>query len=492
MGSAVTFTTLTYFCFLPLVFSLHWLLRDRQHRNFLLMVASYIFYGWWDWRFCGLMLLASLIDFVAGWAIDATENITKRRIWLIVSMGTNLTMLGFFKYFNFFADSLQQAGERVGWHFDSITLSIVLPVGISFYTFQTMSYAIDIYRRQLKATHNIVEFLTFVSFFPQLVAGPIERATDLLPQFMRPHTFNPSDAALGLRYILWGAFKKLVIADRLALFVDAAYNNPSTHSGVHLALATIAFAFQIYCDFSAYSDMAVGSAKLFDIQLSRNFAYPYFSQSITEFWRRWHISLSTWFRDYLYIPLGGSKMSRWRSHLNLFITFLVSGFWHGAAWRFLIWGGIHGAASTGTKLVGWADKVRIDDVPGGNHLIARPMTILKILTTFLIVCAGWVFFRANSLPDAFQILQTIGEGMFYVTDYYAIARLIRIDKYLRTTFILLIAFVAIEWLQRRRQCPLELSNTSRPVRWAVYTVLLWGTLLLLPSAVSRPFIYFDF
>ena len=317
-GVGVTFASLTFFLFLPLVFALHWVQRNRTGQNVVLILASYLFYGWWDYRFCGLMLISSLVDFTMGRALSRTVSTNHRRLWLAISLVNNLGLLGFFKYFNFFRENFVQLTQQVGWQVNAGTLEIILPVGISFYTFQTLSYTIDVYRKRLEPTASLTQYLAFVSFFPQLVAGPIERATSLLPQLPHRRNFDETLSREGLRQILWGLIKKLILADRLAVIVDTYYGDPTPRTGPMLALGTICFAFQIYCDFSAYSDLAIGTARLFGIRLSRNFAYPYFAQSPSEFWRRWHISLSTWFRDYVYVPLGGNRTSptRCSGHLD--------------------------------------------------------------------------------------------------------------------------------------------------------------------------------
>jgi alginate O-acetyltransferase complex protein AlgI len=491
----MNFTTLAYLAFLPTVFSLYWLLRRRTAQNVLLIMASYIFYGWWDYRFCFLMLASSLVDFFIGLAMQSASRVPTRRALLGFSLLANLGMLGVFKYFGFFTANFQALANAVGWNVSDVTLSIILPVGISFYTFQTLSYTIDIYRRKLCATTSLVDYLAFVSFFPQLVAGPIERATHLLAQFAEPRRFDFDQACQGCRQILWGFFKKLVIADRLAVLVDERFAIPELLMGPELALAAVFFAFQIYCDFSAYSDIAIGTAKLFNIHLMRNFAYPYFSQSLDEFWRRWHISLSTWFRDYVFVPLGGSRTSRLRRAANVMITFLVSGFWHGAAWQFLLWGGINGGAvvcSSSPSRARKSKKATPSDVPGGDRLLPNPLTIFKITGTFAIVCLAWVFFRADTMSDALLIVQKIVNDAFSPTGYMHVATLLDSDKAARKTIVVLLLFVLIEWIQRRRECPLELIRWPLACRWAAYTVLIWATLDLLPQSGGQEFIYFEF
>ena len=372
----MTFTSLTFLLFFPFVFLLYWLRPQQKWQNSILVLASYFFYGWWDYRFCLLMLLSSLVDYFIGIAVHATDDRRIQRRYLILSLISNLGLLGYFKYYNFFSDSLVSLLNQFGWSVHPVIAEVILPVGISFYTFQTLSYTIDIYRGKLEPTRNLIDYLAFVSFFPQLVAGPIERATNLLPQFTVKREFSRSEASEGGRQILWGFFKKLVIADRMAVGVDAVYDNLADASGVSLLLATIFFAFQIYCDFSAYSDIAIGTAKMFRINLMRNFAYPYFSQSVTEFWRRWHISLSTWFRDYVFIPLGGSRCWAPRVCFNLMVTFVLSGLWHGADWKFIVWGAINGAALVVEKVL-MVQRPR-SDVPGGENDIPAVSVFVRM------------------------------------------------------------------------------------------------------------------
>jgi D-alanyl-lipoteichoic acid acyltransferase DltB (MBOAT superfamily) len=394
----------------------------------------------------------------------------------------------------------------VGWDVSVTTLRVVLPVGISFYTFQTLGYTIDVYRRQVQPCRNLIDYLAFISFFPQLVAGPIERASAMLPQFASQRTFDFDLACEGCRQMLWGFAKKLIIADRLAVVVDPYFAGPESFTGPQLMLATIFFAFQIYCDFSAYSDIAIGTAKLLGIRLMRNFAYPYFSQSVGEFWRRWHISLSTWFRDYVFIPLGGSRCSPARRSLNLLVTFLVSGLWHGAAWRFVVWGGINGAAATGVASLkrnrqasgasnahGQAvDRGHSGAVPGGDADFPRPATLLRIWLTFAIVCAAWVFFRAETYGDAVGILGTIVRDAVSPTAYQAVLDSFDDNKFLRITGVLLLLFVLWEWFQRRQECPLNLSGRPLVVRWSAYTAVFWMMLYWMPQSGSQEFIYFEF
>lgn len=491
---AVHFTSLVFIIFLAIVFAGYWLARRSRSQNAILVLASYFFYGWWDYRFCALILFSSLVDYFIGAKLNGTDSQVKRRIYLGISLVGNLSLLAVFKYFGFFADSLQILAQNFGWTFHAVTLNIVLPVGISFYTFQTLSYTIDVYRRQLEPSKSLIDYLAFVSFFPQLVAGPIERGQNLLPQFQARRTFDRKNAEDGCRWILWGFFKKLAIADPLAITVDRFYGSWETASGPELTLATVFFAFQIYCDFSAYSDIAIGTAKLFNIRLMRNFAYPYFSQSIGEFWRRWHISLSTWFRDYVYIPLGGSNVTTTRRNINLMATFLLSGLWHGAAWTFVVWGGVHGTALTGQKMAqGTRQDKTVDDVPGGSSLFPRPGVLVKMWLTFAVVCCAWVFFRADSMTAATGILSVMLTQSFVLENMTQLFALIDSDKQIKRAILILSAFILVEWLRRRHECPLEGGHgVYTPLRWAAYTLLIWGSLDIISDIKEQPFVYFAF
>ena len=337
------FNSIEFAIFLPIVFILYWFVTNRNLKiqNILLVCASYLFYGWWDWRFLSLIFFSSIVDYLVGIGLSKTEKTGKRKFLLLISIFVNLGFLGVFKYFNFFAENFAQAFTLFGSSIEPNRLNIILPVGISFYTFQTLSYSIDVYKKKLQPTKDIVAFFAFVSFFPQLVAGPIERATNLLPQFYKKREFSYDKATDGMRQILWGLFKKMVIADNCARLVNDIFDNFETFSGSTLLFGIVLFAFQIYGDFSGYSDIAIGTSRLFGFNLKRNFAFPYFSRDIAEFWRRWHISLSTWFRDYVYIPLGGSRGGKFSQVRNIFIIFIVSGFWHGANWTFIVWGALN-------------------------------------------------------------------------------------------------------------------------------------------------------
>ena len=527
----MTFTTLTFIVFLAVVFTAYWLLRNRTAQNALLVLASYFFYAWWDWRFCSLMLISSLVDYSVGLGLGRARSPAARRVLLVVSIVCNLTLLGFFKYFKFFAANFRLLVSQLGWNVDPLTLHIILPVGISFYTFQTMSYTIDVFRRRVKPTANLLDYCTYVSFFPQLVAGPIERAGRLLPQFTSPRRFDYEQAVDGCRQILWGFFKKMVLADNLAALVsNSVYAYVPASTGPQLALGTVCFAFQIYCDFSAYSDIAIGTAKLFCIRLMRNFAYPYFSQNLGEFWHRWHISLSTWFRDYVYIPMGGSRVPRLRKALNILVTFVVSGFWHGAAWHFLAWGLIHGLGVTPRLLTG-RSALKATDVPGGERLIPSAKVLGRMLLTFGIVCVGWVFFRAETVSDALLILQKMCVDVFNGSAYVGLFSLLAEKHRMARTLYFLLAFVVVEWCRRNHEHPLALTALPgwvrwldrsfyralwalagllaaprlkhrlesrvapvlppRWLRWTIYTALIWITLDV-GTKVTSAFIYFQF
>jgi alginate O-acetyltransferase complex protein AlgI len=485
----MSFASLPFFLFLPLVFFLHYARPGRRWQNGVLLAASYFFYGWWDYRFCVLMLGSSLVDYYAGLWIDRESNPTRRRRILVAALSVNLAVLGLFKYFNFFVDNLVILAAAAGVDLNLTTFRILLPAGISFYTFQTMSYTIDIYRGKFRPRPDVVEYLAFVSFFPQLVAGPIERATGLLPQFGAARAFSPAEAREGARLIIWGLAKKMVLADNLGALVANAYTRPTAVTAAELALATLAFAFQIYCDFSAYSDIAVGAAKLFGIRLTRNFAYPYFSQSISEFWRRWHISLSSWLRDYVFIPLGGSRAAPPRVARNLMLTALLSGLWHGAAWHFVLWGGLHGVYLVAERSL-WPNRSKAapPETPGGERLVPGPLTLVRMGVTFLLVCAGWVLFRADSLEDAVQIYVRVAHGLLTPGFY---AGLWAIVAQYRLTWIPVAIFVVVEWISRRNWNTLAVAGAPGLIRWAIYTLLFWAVLLL-GTRRTEEFIYFRF
>src|SRR5438270_2377903 len=388
----MSFITPVYLVFLLIVWAIYWRL-DKRGQNILILGSSFFFYGWWDWRFLLLLITTTGIDYAVALKMGREPMRARRRSWLLVSLVSNLGVLAFFKYFNFFSRSFSELLGALGLAADSVTLHIILPLGISFYTFQALSYTIDVYRGRLEPVRDAVQYYCFICFFPHLVAGPINFAKDLLQQFERNRHFDQAEAADGARQMLLGYFKKMVIADNLAPFVNTVYGNIAHASGWQLLWATYGFAFQIYCDFSGYTDIAIGSAKLFNLHLMRNFAYPYFSQSIPEFWRRWHISLSTWFREYVYISLGGNRTSKLRQAFNIAVVFLLSGLWHGANWTFVIWGALHGFF----YLCYWIFAPRV-----GREDEEAPWFVqaVRILFTFNLVCLAWVFFRAPSLSEA--------------------------------------------------------------------------------------------
>ncbi len=400
------FNSLEFIIFLPTVFCLYWFVFKNNLRiqNILLLFSSYVFYGWWDYRFLSLIFLSTVVDYYAGLKIFNSSDKKIKKYFLWISIFFNLSLLGFFKYFNFFIDSWIDLLNTIGYESQSTwTLNVILPVGISFYTFQTMSYSLDIYFKKLKPTKDFISFASFVSFFPQLVAGPIERASNLLPQILKNRVFKYEQGVQGLRLILWGMFKKVVIADSLAPHVDGIFNYYATFDGGVLLLGLIYFSFQIYCDFSGYSDIAIGTSKLFGFKLMSNFKFPYFSRDIGEFWRRWHISLSTWFRDYLYIPLGGSKRGTWSSIKNIFIIFMVSGFWHGANWTFILWGFIHAILYIPLFLRGKNDRFNTPIFSNNNYL-QKLKEIYQMGFTFFSTMIAWVFFRSESVKDGFDYL----------------------------------------------------------------------------------------
>ena len=373
-------------------------------QNSLILFSSYVFYGWWDYRFLTLIFFSTIVDYTIGLIIPKQDSKKKQKLLLLFSLFFNLSVLGFFKYFNFFIDSWVDLINSFGYEINSVwTLNIIIPVGISFYTFQTMSYTIDIYRKKLEPTKDFISFASFVSFFPQLVAGPIERASNLLPQILKKRKFKYEQGIQGLRLIIWGMFKKVVIADSLAPAVDMIFSDYQNLGGGVLFLGLIYFSFQIYCDFSGYSDIAIGTSKLFGFEIISNFNFPYFSRNIGEFWRRWHISLSTWFRDYLYIPLGGSKEGKWKSIRNIFVIFLVSGFWHGANWTFIFWGLFHSFLFL-PSLIFNTNRKYTSSIIGENTLLPTPKEFLQVGITFLLVTIGWVFFRSETLLDSFNYL----------------------------------------------------------------------------------------
>lgn len=476
------FNSLDFAVFLPIVFVLYWFVVNKQlkYQNILLVVSSYVFYGWWDWRFLILILFSTIVDYAVGLALSKQENYSKRKILLWTSIIINLGFLGFFKYFNFFVDNFVQAFSFFGKEIQPNTLNIILPVGISFYTFQTLSYTIDVYKRNLEPTRNFISFAAFVSFFPQLVAGPIERASNLLPQFYIKQQFNYNKAVDGLRQILWGLFKKMVIADNCANVANSIFDGYETYSASTLLLGAVFFAFQIYGDFSGYSDIAIGTSRLFGFNLKQNFAFPYFSRDMAEFWRRWHISLSTWFRDYLYIPLGGSRGTKWNQIRNVFIIFIVSGFWHGANWTFIIWGALNAIYFLPLLLL---NKNRLNtNVVAEYSSFPSIKELLQIGLTFSLTVIAWIFFRAESVSMALHFLyRTANSSLFTIPQ-------------IRPTdlLIFLLIFIAIEWTGRRDLYAIERLwfKYPKPTRLFIYYII--AMMIFFFGGKAQEFIYFQF
>ncbi|RIA10257.1 D-alanyl-lipoteichoic acid acyltransferase DltB (MBOAT superfamily) [Flavobacteriaceae bacterium MAR_2010_72] len=477
------FNSIDFAIFLPLVFVLYWFVCKKHLRlqNVLIVMASYVFYGWWDWRFLSLILFSTLVDYSVGLYLHKTTTEGRRKALLWTSIGVNIGLLGFFKYYNFFVDNFVTAFSFFGASIQPNTLNIILPVGISFYTFQTLSYTIDVYRNKLEPTRDMVAFAAFVSFFPQLVAGPIERATNLLPQFYKRRRFHYSKAVDGLRQILWGLFKKVVIADNCAQFADLIFDNYTAYSGSTLLLGAVFFAFQIYGDFSGYSDIAIGTARLFGFDLKQNFAFPYFSRDIAEFWRRWHISLSTWFRDYVYIPLGGSRVSKALKVRNVLIIFLVSGFWHGANWTFIVWGLLNALYFLPLLLTN--SNRSHTNVVAEHRILPSLMEFGAMGLTFMMSVLAWVFFRAETITEAFGYLI----GLFNIS-------LLKIPE-IRPTYllVLLMFFLTIEWLGRSRAYAIEVLGLQKPrfLRWGFYFLIIFLMGLFMKTN-ETPFIYFQF
>jgi len=475
------FNSIEFIIFLPIVFFIYWfILKDKiLYQNIFLLIASYIFYGWWDWRFLFLIIISSFADFFVARKIPESQSKRNKKILLGISIFVNLGMLGFFKYYNFFVDSFIDAFSQAGIHLHARTLNIILPVGISFYTFQTLSYTIDVYREKLKPTKNMFAFFAYVAFFPQLVAGPIERAVNLLPQFTRNRKFDLGQAKDGMRQILGGLFKKVIIADHCAIYVDDIFANYSSQSGSVLFLGLVYFAFQVYGDFAGYSDIAIGTARLFGFSLMQNFNYPFFSRDIAEFWRRWHISLSTWFRDYLYYPLGGSRGGKYFVIRNIIIIFTVSGFWHGASWTCVVWGFMNGLYFMPLYLLKM-NRQNLNTVAEGRFL-PNLLEIIQMSFTFFMFLLSLSVFRSLSLGDALQFnLNMFSSSLFEIPDI----------EYIKF-FPVIIIFVILEWFRRTKQHVMEIDDLSRTLRWTIYLVV--GFIVFLAfDRDPNAFFYFQF
>lgn len=481
---SVLFNSLHFLVYFPIVAAVYFLLPHRVRWAWLL-AASYYFYMCWKPAYVAVIWLLTIVDYIAGRAIGAATSTARRRLYLGLSLASNLGLLFFFKYFNFVNDTLRTVTESFDVIYGIPELDIILPLGISFHTFQALNYTIDVYRREREPERHLGRFALFIAFFPQLVAGPIERAGHLLPQFLIEHRFDPALAASGLRLMLWGFFKKLVIADRLAVFVNAVYEDPSSQSGLRLLLATYAFAYQIYCDFSGYSDIAVGAARVLGFDLTRNFERPYFATSIGMFWRRWHISLSTWFRDYVFIPLGGSRAATWRLAVNLMIVFLVSGLWHGANWTYILWGGLHGAFMVAAvTTIGL--RHRLWAVLGGAGARIRPA--VAWLVTFHLVAFAWIAFRATSVADIGTVVTRIA-GWADPMQPLAVPGFDSIELVLAIAFIL--ALESVQVMQERGRIAGFLGGLPSAARLALYAAAAL-VILLFGRFDEREFIYFQF
>ena len=474
------FNSLDFAIFLPIVFILYWFVANKNLKlqNFLIVAASYLFYGWWDWRFLSLILFSTIVDFMLGKKLRSEKNQLKRKVLLWTSVLVNLGFLGFFKYYNFFLDNFITAFSFFGQDIQANSLNIILPVGISFYTFQTLSYTIDVYKRKLEPTKDFIAFSSFVSFFPQLVAGPIERATNLLPQFYTKRHFDYSKAVDGMRQILWGLFKKIVIA---AKYANIIFNNSSEYSGSTLVLGAIFFTFQIYGDFSGYSDIAIGTSRLFGFNLKQNFAFPYFSRDIAEFWRSWHISLSTWFKDYLYIPLGGSRGGTWNKIRNVFIIFLVSGFWHGANWTFIIWGALNALYFLPIFLTN--NNRNNLDIVAHNKYLPCIKEFLLICLTFGLTVFAWIFFRAENIGHAISYIKAIfSPSLFEHSEIFPSGLL-----------LLILFFLFIEWINRNKQYGLEkFSKQKFKFLDVLLLYIVFWSIIIWNSSKKVEFIYFQF
>ncbi len=481
------FNSLNFFVFLPVVFLGYWLLfkNKRKSQNIFILIASYFFYGIWDWRFLFLIMASTIVDFIVGQRIYDSDQQKHKKKWLWISILFNISLLGFFKYYNFFIDSWVDFTSILGYQIGSSwTLQIILPVGISFYTFQTMSYSLDIYYKRLVPTKDFIAFSAFVSFFPQLVAGPIERASNLLSQITNTRKFDYTQCTDGMKLIVWGLFKKVVIADAIAPIVDDVFANYMDYPASTLLLGICLFSFQVYSDFSGYSDIAIGTAKLFGIELMSNFKFPNFSRNVAEYWQRWHVSLSTWFRHYVYIPLGGSRVSTMKSIRNISIIFLVSGFWHGANWTFIVWGAIHALFYIPVFLMG-RNRIYMNTVVAQNSWLPSIKEVLQIMLTFSLVTFSRIFFRSESITDAFNFIKQLCTNFRF--EMYEHPLGYRMIDY----FILLGLFTIYEFIIRKdERSPFKFK--SKYIRFLMYTIVILAMLLFYDDRIDRSFIYFQF
>ncbi len=467
------FNSFEYAIFLPIVFLLYWFVFNKtiKLQNLFLLIIGYIFYGWWDWRFLFLIAFSTIFDFTIGILLEKTTELQKRKLLFAASCIVNIGLLGFFKYFNFFIDNFISSFESIGYHIPAVSLKIILPVGISFYTFQSLSYTTDVFRRKMKPTTDFVSFAAFISFFPQLVAGPIERAFNLLPQFHKKRLFDLNLAVKGMRQILWGLFKKIVIADTLSTYVDAIFNSYEVLPGSTLLLGAIYFAVQIYCDFSGYSSIAIGTARLFGFTLLQNFSYPYFSTNVSQFWGKWHISLTSWFRDYVYIPMGGSRGSLTKTIFNTLFVFALSGFWHGANWTFVIWGLLNGLYLIPNLILKNKKVISENNVFG----------IFSMLFTFGLITFSWIFFRSNNLAQAFQYINGLfSKSLFTYPVQHGMA----------ITIPLIVILFGVEWIRKKEIELFQPQNIHFILRWIIYLVMIIICLAFFKQ--NQSFIYFQF
>lgn len=484
----MTFHSIEFALFLPIVFGLYWGLSKAPLRmqNALVLLASYLFYGWWDWHFLGLIFLSSGVDYLVGLGLGREDNQKKRKWLLGVSLVVNIGLLGFFKYYDFFAQSFADAFLLLGQPIQVKTLNLILPVGISFYTFQTLSYSIDLYRRKIKATDDFIAFMAFVSFFPQLVAGPIERASNLLPQFLKPRKFDYHNAVMGTRQVLWGLFKKVVIGDTCAVYAEHFLKVDELGSGSTVFLGVLFLAMYTYGDFSGYSDMAIGLGRLFGFHLKRNFAYPFFATNIVEFWRRWHMSFMTWLRDYIYIPLGGSKKGSNRAMFNVFLVFLVSALWHGAKWNYVIWGVLNFLYSVPYILRARKTKTRKEAGIGGPLV-----KLLGMLLTFHLFAVSLVFVYTATAEDGIMVLSRMFSSSFFEWNFQDV--LLYGRAYLLYGHLLVIALMlGIEWINREEPFGLVIVPRGRLVRWPMYLLMAVAILFFGRYHAPTEFFYFQF
>lgn len=472
------FNTIYFILFFSFVFLFYWIIlgKKRKYQNIFLLLASYFFYSCWDWRFLFLLLFSTLLDYFSGIRIEKSSD-KKRKKWLWISICINLSFLGIFKYYNFFISSFSELLNQFGINYSPLLLNVILPVGISFYTFHGLSYVIDVYNQKIKTEKNFIDYGLFVSFFPLLVAGPIERASHLLPQIKKNRFFNHQKASDGLKQILWGWFKKVIIADQCAIIANDIFANYEDYNGGTLLIGAVCFAFQIYGDFSGYSDMALGTARMLGFELLKNFNYPYFSRNISEFWRKWHISLSSWFRDYLYIPLGGNRVSKWKIVRNTFITFIVSGFWHGANWTFIVWGGVNALFILPSILKSNTNK----NIVTKENSILSLKEFLQIISTFLVTIIIWIFFRSETVFDAFSYINSMFCNFSWNLDY-------KINN--SFVFLFLLFFIILEWRGRFFNYAIEKVSNHSWINYSFYYLLL--IIIFVFAGEHQKFIYFQF